>query len=198
MLCFLFLLQPHINFVYLQVILGSLCISFSKWFKLYHFGMGMGSAAGQSQELQTAKAAPLVCCTEGSFKQNCAQTGNNGSAASFPLLLKHTFRVVSHPPRGPPPHRRRRRRLILFSFGCSHLFIWRRCAEFPPWRVVVVLPLSPCPPSTCCCCVVTSVSCPQFFAAKTSLRFALWRFFFAPFFCRLLIAACALKAVGGC
>jgi len=33
-------------------------------------------------------------------KQNCAQTGNNGNAASFPLLLKHTFHVVPYPAAG--------------------------------------------------------------------------------------------------
>lgn len=152
----------------------------------------------QSQELQTAKAAPLVCCTEGSFKQNCAQTGNNGSAASFPLLLKHTFRVVSHPPRSPPPHRRRRR-LILFSFGCSHLFIWRRCAEFPLGMLSLFFPFLL---AHLLLVVVVVLSLPL--AARSfsplKLRFVslFGGFFSPPFFCRLLIAACALKAVGGC
>lgn len=110
--------MPLINFVYLQEVFAalflSLCIpsflaKFFKWFAVYHFRfaaeLGNENAAGQllldcssnssnSSNCSTAWSGRVLGC---SSKQNCAQTGNNGNAASFPLLLKHTFPVVSHP-----------------------------------------------------------------------------------------------------
>lgn len=92
---------PHINFVY--VFAGNLLLFvqvLSKWLKVYHF-------RNEWEMQQVTPLPPTAVCSPSlspsvlwrrGFKQNCAQTGNNGNAASFPLLLKHTFRVVSHPP----------------------------------------------------------------------------------------------------
>lgn len=91
-----------INFVYLGKVFAALAAlllpaTFLSGLRFIIFGFAASENAAASAALFLAHFLFFFCCLFFCRKQNCAQTGNNGNAASFPLLLKHTFHVVPYP-----------------------------------------------------------------------------------------------------